>query len=178
MLHVCMWRDLCSKIACCVVHIAASHNTHPRATRSQHDSTAARDPGGPSACAPIRLRVRLRLRWPPLAGGAPWSPTRDHGPCEARAKELHQEEQRARLADRRLFVASPALKICGQLLRVARVAALCVGNLPWEYCHALFVAFVGLDISASIFSAAWTCIEHCGTVEPPQPQARRRAPRR
>ena len=54
--------------------------------------------------------MRLRLRWPPLAGGAPRSPTRDHGPCEARAKELrlslgddaHQEEQHARLADRLL----------------------------------------------------------------------------
>jgi len=58
----------------------------------------------------VLLHVRLRLRWPPLAGGAPWSPTRDHGPCEARAKELrlslgddaHQEEQHARLADRLL----------------------------------------------------------------------------
>jgi len=68
------------------------------------DRLAARDPCGPSACA--CAPIRLRLRWPPLAGGAPWSPTRDHGPCEARAKELrlslgddaHQEEQRARLA--------------------------------------------------------------------------------
>jgi len=52
-------------------------------------------------------KLVLRAR-PPLAGGAPWSPTRDRGPCEARAKELrlslgddaHQEEQRARLAAR------------------------------------------------------------------------------
>jgi len=65
------------------------------------------------------------------------------------------------------------LTICGQLLRVTRVAALREGHLQWEHCCALFVAFLGLDIPASIFSAAWTCAVRCGTIEPPQPQARR-----
>jgi len=164
MLHVCMWRDLCSKIACCV---EAAHNTHPRATRTSTTPPRRAPLAHSSLCTCTVLcwpELVLRAR-PPLAGGVPWSPTRDHGPCEARAKQLrlslgddaHQEEQRARahVSLTAPFVANPALKICGQLLRVARVAALRERHLPWEHGRALFVAFMGLDISASIFSAAW-----------------------
>jgi len=164
MLHMCMWRDLCSKFACCV---EAAHNTHPRATRTS-TTPPRRAPLAHSPLCTVHTYIHstklvLRAR-PPLAGGVPWSPTRDHGPCEARAKQprlsigddAHQRSSAH--VSLTAFVASPALKICGQLLRAERMAALRVGHLPWEYCHALFVAFVGLDISASIFSAAWTCI--------------------
>jgi len=144
----------------------------PARDANQHNTTAARTPGPLCTCTVLLLlcwcqpkpKLVLRAR-PPLAGGVPWSPTRDHGPCEARAKQLrlslgddaHQEEQRARahVSLTAPFVANPAFKICGQLLRVARVAALREGHLPWEHGRALFVAFMGLDISASIFSAAW-----------------------
>jgi len=187
MLHVCMWRDLCSKIACCV---EAAHNTHPRATRTSTTPPRRAPLAHSSLCTCTVLcwpELVLRAR-PPLAGGVPWSPTRDHGPCEARAKQLrlslgddaHQEEQRARahVSLTAPFVANPALKICGQLLRVARVAALREGHLPWEHGRALFVAFMASTFLPASSQLPGKRILRCGTVEPPQPQARRRAPRR
>ena len=74
-----------------------------------------------SCCQP---KLVLRAR-PPLAGGVQWSPTRDHGPCEARAKQLRlsfgdQEEQRAHLADRLLL----------RILR-SRYAASCFACRGW-----------------------------------------------
>ena len=145
MLHVCMWRDLCSKIAC---YVEAAHNTHPRATRTSTTPPRRAPLAHSSLCTCTVLcwpELVLRAR-PPLAGGVPWSPTRDHGPCEARAKQLrlslgddaHQEEQRARahVSLTAPFVANPALKMCGQLLRVASEGgcaprrALTVGTRP------------------------------------------------
>ena len=126
MLHVCKRRD--SKIAYCV---EAAHNTHPRATRTSTTPTAARTtwPTLHSAALHRAVLAKLVLRaQPPLAGGVPWSPTRDHGPCEARAKQLRlsfgddaqQEEQRARLADRLLL----------RILR-SRYAASCFACRGW-----------------------------------------------
>ena len=105
-----MCRDLCSKIACCV---EAAHNTHPRAMRTS-TTPPRRAPPCPLFTLHLHRAVCGRaanlnlscVARQPLAGGVPWSPTRDHGPCEARAKQLrlsrgddaHQEEQRARLA--------------------------------------------------------------------------------
>jgi len=73
---------------------------------------------------------------------------------------MHTRRSSAHVSLTAFCCESCVLMICGQLLRVAKVAALRLreGHLPWEHCHALFVAFVGLDISASIFSAAWTCV--------------------
>jgi len=71
---------------------------------------------------------------------------------------MHTRRSSAHVSLTAFFGANPALTICGQLLRVARVAALREGHLRWEHCRALFVAFLGLDIPASIFSAAWTCV--------------------
>ena len=112
-------RILCIYICycpCCMCACGATYSRLCGAHRrfSQHTPTRDAKParlhcGALSCCmlhlyykTVVLLHVRLRLRWPPLAGGAPWSPTRDHGPCEAWAKELrlslgddaHQEEQR------------------------------------------------------------------------------------
>jgi len=118
--------------------------THTRARREPAQLQPRRAPPGPLFTLHLHRAVLAKLvlrARPPLAGGVPWSPARDHGPCEARAKQLrlsfgddaHQEEQRARLADRLLLRIlrsryAASCFACRGWLRSRR--ALTVGTLP------------------------------------------------
>jgi len=162
--------------------------THTRARREPAQLQPRRAPPGPLFTLHLHRAVQAKLvlrARPPLAGGVPWSPTRDHGPCEARAKQLrlsfgddaHQEEQRARLADRLLL----------RILR-SRYASSCFACRGWlRSAKGTYRGNTAAPSSwpswASTFLPASSQLSgkrilRCGTVEPPQPQARRRAPRR
>jgi len=77
----------CCMCACGVTYswLCGAHRRFSQHTPTRDTKPARLHRGALSCCTytirMVLLHVRLRLRWPPLAGGAPWSPTRDHCPC-------------------------------------------------------------------------------------------------
>jgi len=175
MLHMCMWRDLCSKFACCV---EAAHNTHPRAMRTS-TTPPRRAPLAHSPLCTVHTYINstklvLRAR-PPLAGGVPWSPTRGRGPCEARAKQprLSIGDDAHQRSSAHVSLTAFCCESCAQDMRPAASrgedgcaprGARAVGILPRP--------LRGLCGPRHFCQHLLSCLDvHCGTVEPPQPQA-------
>jgi len=189
MLHVCKRRG--SKIACCV---EAAHNTHPRATRTSTTPTAARTtwPTLHSAPAPCWCCVLCGLNLCCVRGRHSLAASRGLQPeimALARRGRNSFDSPLAMMHTRRSSAHVSLTAFC-LLLRIlrSRYAASCFACRGWLRSakgtyRGNIAALSSWPSWASTFLPASSQLTgkrilRCGTVEPPQPQARRRAPRR